>query len=241
MNSLCIFFTLFFASISAQAIPFESKKMAFAGPNPNAIVIAEKIARQGGNVADVAVAMGFALSVTSPYFASLGGGGFAMIHFNGKTKALDFRETAPSATHPEFYLQGRSSTQGGAAVGTPGVVAGLWEIHQKYGRLPWKKLVAESIQLADNGFIVSGDWWKRTKRVQKKFSPETYQHIFKKGQYFYGLLIGFMVVLVRVINPAFPEGMMLAILFANVFAPLIDYFVVEANIKRRELRNVVQG
>ena len=45
-----------------------------------------------------------------------------------------------------------------------------------------------------------------------------------------------MVVLIRVINPAFPEGMMLAILFANIFAPLIDYFVVRANIKRRAKR-----
>lgn len=59
-----------------------------------------------------------------------------------------------------------------------------------------------------------------------------------KGQYFYGLLIGGMTVLIRVINPAFPEGIMLAILFGNVFAPLIDYFVIRANIKRRELRNV---
>lgn len=58
------------------------------------------------------------------------------------------------------------------------------------------------------------------------------------GQYFYGLLIGGMTVLIRVINPAFPEGIMLAILFGNVFAPLIDYFVIRANIKRRELRNV---
>ena len=57
------------------------------------------------------------------------------------------------------------------------------------------------------------------------------------GQWFYGALIGVMTVLVRVINPAFPEGIMLAILFANTFAPLIDYFVVNANIKRRELRN----
>lgn len=57
------------------------------------------------------------------------------------------------------------------------------------------------------------------------------------GQWFYGALIGVMTVLVRVINPAFPEGIMLAILFANSFAPLIDYFVVNANIKRRELRN----
>ncbi|WP_278923773.1 MULTISPECIES: NADH:ubiquinone reductase (Na(+)-transporting) subunit B [Pseudophaeobacter] len=58
------------------------------------------------------------------------------------------------------------------------------------------------------------------------------------GRYIYGALIGFMVVMIRVINPAFPEGMMLAILFGNVFAPLIDHFVVQANIKRRAKRYV---
>jgi Na+-transporting NADH:ubiquinone oxidoreductase subunit B len=57
------------------------------------------------------------------------------------------------------------------------------------------------------------------------------------GRYIYGALIGVMVVMIRVINPAFPEGMMLAILFGNVFAPLIDYFVVQANIKRRAKRH----
>ena len=58
------------------------------------------------------------------------------------------------------------------------------------------------------------------------------------GRYIYGGLIGVMVVMIRVLNPAFPEGMMLAILFANIFAPLIDHFVVQANIKRRLSRNV---
>lgn len=57
------------------------------------------------------------------------------------------------------------------------------------------------------------------------------------GRWIYGGLIGLMVILIRVVNPAFPEGMMLAILFANMFAPLIDYFVVQSNIKRREKRN----
>ncbi|MDE1462596.1 NADH:ubiquinone reductase (Na(+)-transporting) subunit B [Spartinivicinus poritis] len=57
-----------------------------------------------------------------------------------------------------------------------------------------------------------------------------------KGKWYFGGLVGVMVVLIRVINPAFPEGMMLAILFANLFAPLIDHFVVQANIKRREAR-----
>jgi Na+-transporting NADH:ubiquinone oxidoreductase subunit B len=56
------------------------------------------------------------------------------------------------------------------------------------------------------------------------------------GKWWFGILIGLMVVLIRVVNPAFPEGMMLAILFANLFAPLIDHFVVQANIKRRLAR-----
>ncbi|OOY99491.1 NADH:ubiquinone reductase (Na(+)-transporting) subunit B [Solemya velum gill symbiont] len=57
-----------------------------------------------------------------------------------------------------------------------------------------------------------------------------------RGRWWYGGLIGFMAVLIRVINPAFPEGMMLAILFGNIFAPLIDHFIVQANIKRRQKR-----
>jgi Na+-transporting NADH:ubiquinone oxidoreductase subunit B len=56
------------------------------------------------------------------------------------------------------------------------------------------------------------------------------------GKWWFGGLIGVMVILIRVVNPAFPEGMMLAILFANLTAPLIDHFVVEANIKRRIAR-----
>ncbi len=56
------------------------------------------------------------------------------------------------------------------------------------------------------------------------------------GKWYYGALIGAMTILIRAINPAFPEGIMLAILFGNVFAPLIDYFVVQANIKRRAAR-----
>ncbi|TNH04137.1 NADH:ubiquinone reductase (Na(+)-transporting) subunit B [Testudinibacter sp. TR-2022] len=59
-----------------------------------------------------------------------------------------------------------------------------------------------------------------------------------KGKWWYGILIGAMCVLIRVVNPAYPEGMMLAILFANLFAPLFDYLVVQANIKRRRARNV---
>ena len=61
------------------------------------------------------------------------------------------------------------------------------------------------------------------------------------GKWIYGALIGVMTILVRVINPAFPEGIMLAILFANVFAPVIDHYVVKANIKRRAQRLGVEN
>jgi Na+-transporting NADH:ubiquinone oxidoreductase subunit B len=57
------------------------------------------------------------------------------------------------------------------------------------------------------------------------------------GRWIYGTVIGVMIIIIRVINPAFPEGVMLAILFSNMFAPLIDYFVVQANIKRRIKRH----
>ena len=56
------------------------------------------------------------------------------------------------------------------------------------------------------------------------------------GKWWYGALIGVMAVLIRTVNPAYPEGMMLAILFANLFAPIFDYIVVQANIKRRRAR-----
>ena len=60
------------------------------------------------------------------------------------------------------------------------------------------------------------------------------------GKFIYGFLIGIFAILIRVINPAYPEGMMMAILLMNVFAPLIDHYVIRANINRR-LRRVKQS
>ena len=61
----------------------------------------------------------------------------------------------------------------------------------------------------------------------------------EKGKWIYGLMIGILTVLIRVVNPAYPEGIMLAILFMNVFAPLIDYYIVGANKKRRLKRATI--
>ena len=61
------------------------------------------------------------------------------------------------------------------------------------------------------------------------------------GQYIYGLLIGMFAILIRVLNPAYPEGMMLSILLMNAFAPLIDHYVIESNIKRRLKRATINS
>jgi Na+-transporting NADH:ubiquinone oxidoreductase subunit B len=70
--------------------------------------------------------------------------------------------------------------------------------------------------------------------------PVTAAHT-EKGKWIYGFLIGLFAVMIRVFNPAYPEGMMLAILLMNVSAPLIDYFVIEGHIKRRLKRNGIQA
>ncbi len=70
--------------------------------------------------------------------------------------------------------------------------------------------------------------------------PVTAAHT-NMGRWYFGILVGVMTVMIRVINPAFPEGIMLAILFANIFSPLIDHFVVQSNIKRRRQRTVMGG
>ncbi len=81
--------------------------------------------------------------------------------------------------------------------------------------------------------IVLGGW--AFGAVYMATEPVTAAHT-ETGKYIYGFLIGVMAILIRVVNPAYPEGMMLAILFMNLFASLIDYFVVQANVKRRRAR-----
>ncbi len=81
--------------------------------------------------------------------------------------------------------------------------------------------------------MVLGGWAFGT--VYMATDPVTATHT-NAGRWIYGLLIGLLTVLIRVVNPAYPEGMMLAILFMNVFAPTIDYFVVRRNIRRRRAR-----
>ncbi|MCS6974752.1 MAG: gamma-glutamyltransferase [Cyclobacteriaceae bacterium] len=127
--------------------------------HPLASQVGADIMRKGGNAVDAAIAVQFALAVVYPAAGNIGGGGFMLVRFaDGKTDALDYREKAPSAAHPNMYLDENGnpipllSSRGHRSAGVPGTVAGLVEAHNKYGRLPWAELVQPAIELARKGF-----------------------------------------------------------------------------------------
>lgn len=116
--------------------------------HPRATDLGVRILRQGGNAVDAAVAVSFALAGVEPYSSGLGGGGFFVLWDapNGQALSLDARETAPeTAERDMFLLAGQASAalsqDGPRSAGVPGLVAGLWELHQDHGRLPWSVLV----------------------------------------------------------------------------------------------------
>lgn len=125
------------------------------------------ILKAGGNAVDAAVATGFALAVTYPRAGNIGGGGFMVIHLAaGKRNiAIDYRETAPAAIAIDSFLDSKGdadpdkSRSSGLAIGVPGTVAGLALAHRKYGsgKLTLAQLIAPSIALARDGFVIDGD------------------------------------------------------------------------------------
>ncbi|RME17702.1 MAG: gamma-glutamyltransferase [Bdellovibrio sp.] len=184
-----IFFVVLFYGFFVKAVPFEGSQIVISGPNHYAIEAGTRMAEKGGNVVDVAVTVGLVLSVTNPYHAALGGGGFALIKMKGHpVVVLDFREVAPASMDKNYYLSKgeMASRLGGTAVGVPGFPAGLWAMHQKYGKLKWKTLFKEALHLAKNGFRVSGEWVDRVHKASKHFSASGGKKFFlKKGKVFY--------------------------------------------------------
>jgi len=165
----CYLILYFF--IPAFAQPTQTQKIIVSGPSSHLVEAVKDIYRKGGNIFDAAVAGAFTLSVTHPYFVSLGCGGFALLKSQSDVQALDFREVAPSEMKEDFYIKsGLSSMKTGSSVGVPGFVAGQWAIHQRYGSLPWSDLLKPAIKLADRGFIVSGQWMKQTEGKSEKFN-----------------------------------------------------------------------
>jgi len=134
---------------------------AVASADPLATAVGLETLRAGGNAVDAAVATALALAVVYPEAGNLGGGGFAVLRMGGDLAALDFRETAPARARRDMYLdpQGKpvenASLVGPLAAGVPGSPAGLFELHRRYGRLPWQRVIAPAQRLASQGFRVS--------------------------------------------------------------------------------------
>jgi gamma-glutamyltranspeptidase/glutathione hydrolase len=135
------------------------KEAAIAIPDKHAARVTEEILLAGGNAVDAAVATGFALAVTYLDAGNIGGGGFMLIHMEGKPYFLDYRETAPGAAHRDMFLneQGdvieNSTLIGARAAGVPGTVAGFWAAHERFGKLPWEQVLEPAIKLAREGFV----------------------------------------------------------------------------------------
>ncbi|MFN3850693.1 MAG: gamma-glutamyltransferase [Spirosomataceae bacterium] len=147
---------------------FSDKKGVFAdkgmvaSAHPDASKVGVEIMKAGGNAVDAAVATHFALAVAFPFAGNLGGGGFAVIRDKkGNAYTLDFREKAPLKAHRDMYLDAQGnviqglSLLGHLASGVPGSVDGMVELHKKFGKLPWDKVIQPSIELAEKGVILT--------------------------------------------------------------------------------------
>ena len=158
----------------------ENQRGMVVSANPLASDAGLEMLEQGGNAIDAAVATAFAISVVEPFSAGLGGGGFLLLREaeTGNIRALDFRERAPLAATREMYLDEngevipRASLDGHLAAGVPGTVAGLYEVHRKYGQLPWETVVSPAIALANEGFAVSKSYVRFATYLQEKLSKD---------------------------------------------------------------------
>jgi gamma-glutamyltranspeptidase / glutathione hydrolase len=137
-------------------------KYMIASQGKATTMAAAQMFEQGGNIFDAATAASFVISVERPHSTGIGGGGFMLINHaeTKKVEAYDFREMAPRMAHSKIFLDKKGkqvsdrSLTGALAVATPGLVAGVLEVHKKYGKLSLEKVLAPAIALAQNGLVV---------------------------------------------------------------------------------------
>jgi gamma-glutamyltranspeptidase/glutathione hydrolase len=164
---------------------------AVAAPDQYGADVAAQILKKGGNAVDAAVATAFTLAVTYPEAGNIGGGGFMTLFMKGKPYFLDYRETAPKAASRTMYLDEKGdvipgmSLVGARASGVPGTVMGLWEAHQKFGKLPWAELLTPAIGYAKNGFKVADKQYLYGEAAIKQLEGKT-----NFGDYFGGMKAG---------------------------------------------------
>ena len=144
----------------AASAPIRARNAMVSSQNAIASQIGMETLLAGGNAVDAAVATAFALAVVHPEAGNIGGGGFLLAWVNGTSAVYDFREQAPAAASATMFLKDGQYDrarhhQGALAVGVPGTVAGLAQVWQDGGRLPWKLLLRPAITLAREGFMVS--------------------------------------------------------------------------------------
>jgi len=139
---------------AAPPPPVVGRHAMVVSEHPLSSEVGAAILRRGGNAIDAAVAVGFAQAVVNPRAGNIGGGGFLVYRqADGQSFALDYREAAPAAATRNMYLDSLGnltdrSLIGALAAGVPGAVAGLWEMHHRFGHLPWRELVEPAIALA---------------------------------------------------------------------------------------------
>ena len=173
---------------SNQPTEQTSSDYAVAMPDKFGAQVAMDVLEQGGNAVDAAIAAQFALAVTYPEAGNIGGGGFMTIYIDGQPDFLDYREMAPEAASRDMYLDEDGNVHptdslfGAKASGIPGTVAGMWEAHQKYGKLPWARLVQPAVTLAKDGFHVppklAGRVSRYIKRLRDKERDSNFEHYF---------------------------------------------------------------
>lgn len=139
----------------------KGRKIAISSGGPLSSAAGIEIEEAGGNIVDITVATALALNVERPQSTSISGGGFLTLHLaNGTNAFVDFRETAPRKANAKLYLDAagepipKATVEGGKAVATPGMIAGLYDIHKKWGKLSWKRVVQPSIRIARSGFTL---------------------------------------------------------------------------------------
>ncbi len=185
---LLITVSAFPASRSAQ----RARHGMVVSTNPYASDVGREILQKGGNAVDAAVAVGFALAVVHPAAGNIGGGGFMLLHDSqsGQEYSIDFREMAPASAQRDMYLDEEGkivpqrSTVGYLASGVPGSVAGMHLAWKRFGKLPWKDLVAPSVRLARDGLIVSHVFARSLKSAQELLSrfPESDRIFLRNGE-----------------------------------------------------------
>ena len=188
-----------FLMISQQAISAEDLQPKFeagavASPDYYGAIAAKEMLSKEGNAVDAAVATAFTLAVTYPEAGNIGGGGFMTLWIEGKPYFLDYREVAPSKADKDMFLDGKKnvidnlSLYSHKASGVPGTVAGMWAVHQRFGRLSWKEVMAPAIRFANDGFRVNKQLVTRYQEIEPTAPANGYfKHYFgsmQEGQMF---------------------------------------------------------